>query len=105
MSKCSAAKRAQPEIPSVLLLGALSSRPPNSNTAVNTWAMSSVMLIYQDNQSARAAVLPVVFVVVSRPSGAILVKLTDHPSSLLWRKETKTSFVPGSNSSVVIQCS
>lgn len=54
---------------------------------------------------AGAAVLPVVFVVVSKPSGAVLVKLTDHPSSLLWRKETQMSFVPGSNSSVVIQCS
>lgn len=44
---------------------------------------------------ARAAVLPVVFVVVSKPIGDVLVKLTSvkHPSSLLYRKETEISFV------------
>lgn len=44
---------------------------------------------------ARAAVLPVVFVVVSKPSGDVLVKLTSvkHPSSLPYRKETEISFV------------
>lgn len=39
-------------------------------------------LTCQDEWAGKA-VLPEVFAVVSKPSGTVLVKLTDHPSSLL----------------------